>query len=378
MEKPFRLGVIGGGLNSAVGHVHRIAATMDDRWKFVSGCFSTDLTENRRTAEVWGVSPDRCYKDWIDLCEKEQGHVDALLVLTPTPTHAQIVTNALSCGFNVICEKALAANSKEAREILAATQKFGSYLAVTYNYSGYPMIRELKSKVSSGEFGEVIQIHIEMPQEGFIRRTLDGQAITPQDWRLNDGSVPTISLDLGVHLHQLVKFLTNSKPIELVAAEESLGAFSEVIDNVNCIARYSNGLVCQFWQSKAALGERNGLRIRLFGTHGSAEWLQMEPETMRVCDRFGHISIIDRATPESAVSSENRYTRFKAGHPAGFIEAFANYYVDIADALDCFLKNGTQKSPYVSGPKTALEGLFMLEAMSRSAKHKRWESITTD
>ena len=246
---------------------------------------------------------------------------------------------------------------------------------MTYNYTGYPMVRELRKLLTEGRLGRVQQIHIEMPQESYLRRDSEGGPIEPQQWRLRDQEVPMVSLDLGVHVHHLIDFLSGEKPQELVALQSSLGSFEQVVDNTMCIARYSNQLVGNIWFSKAALGHRNGLRVRVFGEEASAEWYQMEPEFLVYHDNQGRKTVVDRASPDADVSSRLRYNRFKAGHPSGFLEAFANLYWDIADALEVFQETGKQDSEFVFTVENALQGLSMFEAIARSSKDKSWQTV---
>ena len=370
-----QLGFIGGSLQSAVGTTHKIACQMDSRWELVSACFSIDPESNSSTAEAWGVSSDRLYDSWNELLIAERGVLDAIVVLTPTPSHAEIVVLALELGFAVICEKAMAVSSKEAKQISDAVKKNKGFLAVTYNYTGYPMIRELQSLIKRGELGVINQIHIEMPQEGFLRVGKDGEKTVPQAWRLHDDSVPTLSLDLGVHLHHMIDFLCGQKPIELVAVNNCFGHFDGVVDNTMCIARYTGNLDCQIWFGKTALGKTNGLRVRIYGEAGSAEWVQMNPEILELNDAKGRKVIIERSSVDVKVTDQLRYNRFKAGHPAGFLEAFANYYYDVADSLIEFKANGKHTVPWVIGADQAYEGLLMLEAIADSVEYKSWVKV---
>jgi predicted dehydrogenase len=373
-----QIGFIGGGINSAVGHTHKIAAEMDGRWKLAAGAFSRDSDVNHETAKLWGVDSTHAYTCWRDLLAQEKDRLDAVAILTPTPLHTEMVVEALNQGYPVICEKSLATSSAEVGKIKRSLQQNRGFLAVTYNYSGYPMLRELKRLILSGMLGKVEQIHAEMPQEGFLRLNKLGQPNTPQAWRLKDTGLPTLSLDLGVHLHHMIHFLTDKKPIEVVAHQNSLGLFRHVIDNVICIARYTDDLVCSIWYGKAALGHRNGLKIRVFGDKGAAEWYQMEPELLHLADNQGRQSLIDRSSIEAGVANQSRYGRFKVGHPSGFIEAFANYYVDMADSLESYLDSDTSVNPYVYGAEIAEEGLLMLEAVSKSVIQKQWVSLKAD
>lgn len=372
---PLKLGFLGGALNSAVGSTHKIASQMDGRWELLSGCFSTDDEWNQKTAQAWGINPGRVYDTWQDFLIGEKGQLDAVVVLTPTPTHSEISRALLEHDYSVICEKAIAESSCECKRISNTLDKCKGYMAVTYNYTGYPMLRELQNKIQRGKLGQLNQILIEMPQQGYAIVSKDGSIPSPQPWRLQDYDIPTLSLDLGVHLHHMIDFLSGEKPLELMAINNTFGHFEGIVDNTFCIARYTGNLDCQIWFGKSALGNTNGLRVRVFGTKGSAQWFQMEPEILELHNNKGNKTILERSSTEIQVADELRYNRFKAGHPAGFIEAFANYYYDLADSLINFRKNGDRKSPWISDIDLAHEGLLMLEAMSRSALKKSWQEI---
>lgn len=369
--EPLRIAFIGGAINSAVGYTHFNASRLDGHFRVEAGCFSRNAKHNELTAQTYGVAADRIYDNWQQLFDAEKSNLDAVVILTPTPSHAEIAVAALAAGYPVICEKALGTSSEECRLIDAAVSQNNGYLAVTYNYSGYPMVRELQTMISEGRFGKIQQIHIEMPQEGFLRL-----GANPQDWRRNDALVPTVSLDLGVHIHHLVDFLTGgNKPQKVVGDQSSYGQFNGLIDNVYCLAQYQDELRVQAWWGKTALGQRNGLRIRVFGSVASAEWYQMQPEDLRWADNDGHYYVLDRGSSEAKTAQEPRYNRFKAGHPSGFIEAFANLYADIADDLRSFKKSKTRSNKYVHGTVVAEEGIRFLEKVSESAQVGSWINI---
>jgi len=232
--------------------------------------------------------------------------------------------------------------------------------------------------IRDGRLGRVEQIHIEMPQEGFARLDRNGNPMVPQQWRLSDGVVPTISLDLGVHVHHLVDFLTGVKPREVVATQTSLGRFRQVIDNTMALVSYRDGMEGHFWFSKAALGHRNGLRVRVYGEEGAAEWFQMDPEILHFSDNLGQQRRIDRASPDVKLAHLERYNRFKSGHPAGFLEAFANLYADIAQRMGKAIGCEADNEDYVFTARQAREGLILLEAIDRSARERRWITINME
>ena len=371
---PLRIAFIGGAINSAVGYSHFVASTMDRRWDVVAGCFSTHEQDNRETASSYGIPAERLHTNWQDLVAAERGRIDAVAILTPIPAHFDMVAGCMRAGIPVICEKALAGTPDEARELLRLRDELKAFLAVTYNYTGYPMLRELAQRVRSGKLGRVLHFQAEMPQEGFVRTDANGNRPSPQPWRLSDGAVPTLHLDLGTHLHQIMHYLTGERPLDLVADQNHYGWFDGVVDNSSCLARYSGDIQGQFWFSKSALGHRNGLRIRIYGDEASAEWYQLAPEELVVSHRDGRREILDRAGA-CEVTNARRYNRFKAGHPAGFLEAFANLYADLADCLRQYRATGGWRSSEVFGAELALEGLHFLDAMVRSTQSRGWVAV---
>ena len=376
-ESVLKVAFVGGAYDSAVGRAHRTAISMDQRFDLVAGCFSRNSDKNEDSAKQYGVDHKRLYRDLASLLKAESDSLDAIVVLTPQDQHAAQVEECIIKGVPVICEKALARTSLEALKIENFLIEKKGLLTVTYNYTGYPMIRELRHMISTGFLGRIQQIQIEMPQEGFARVTAEGAPILPQEWRLRDGEIPTLSLDLGVHLHMMVKFLIGAKPEEVVAIASSRGNFPEIIDNIQCLARYSDEVDCGIWYSKTALGYRNGLSLRIFGSKGSAEWIQANPEYINYANNVGVRYVLDRASSGIQIANQPRYQRFKAGHPAGFLEAFANYYVDIAEALHKYNDSGNiYFGDYVFGVKESIEGLEMLEAITRSSQSRKWEVVS--
>ncbi len=371
-----KIAFLGGAINSAVGSAHYSAIRLVNQFELVAGCFSLDKEFNQRTAEQYHVGLNRIYNNIDELIEKEKNNLNAIVVLTPTDQHAEHVIKFIRNNIPVICEKALACTISEAENIKRELEKNKGYLSVIYNYLGYPVFRELRYLILNGNLGKIHHIQIEMPQEGFDRVDTDGNPIVPQTWRLHDGIIPTISLDLGVHLHIMIKYLTGEKPLGVTALSKSFGNFQTVKDDISCIIEYSNDIVCNMWYSKIAIGNRNGLKLRIYGEQGSAEWLQEDPEHLKLADNRGKRWTLDRGSNDAKVCNQPRYSRFKAGHPAGFIEAFANYYTDIAGSLQSYNQN---KTAYLNddcfGITEALEGLHLLDTITRASSSKTWEEI---
>ncbi len=370
-KRVLKLGFIGGSIESAVGNTHKIASQMDSRFSLEAGCFSRFDEVNKNSAKEWGVDKKRVYKDYKEMLKNEKGRLDVVAILTPTPMHHDMVIDALSYGYAVICEKSLAMTSCEGESICMALEKSNGFLAVTHNYTGYPMVREIKDIISRGTIGDIFQIKIEMPQESFIRVDKDSEKTLPQPWRLKDGKIPSISLDLGAHIHHLIYFFSGKNPIEVVGEQNSFGYFKDVVDDVVSFLRYPNGLRSQVWYSKSALGDRNGLKVRIYGDKGSIYWYQMQPEEIKLYRADGSSTIIDRASDVN-IADESRYNRFKAGHPAGFIEAFANLYFDFADTFIEYEESGRYDMDWIYSPKQATKGLYISEAIKRSSDEGRW------
>jgi len=359
--KKYKLGFIGGGLGSIAGNPHYIAARMDNRFDIAGGVFSSNMKTSKLTAELRNAIPFTEPDEMI-----EQLKPDAVVVLTPTPMHFDNISMLLDKNIPVICEKPLVASVEEALEL---KNKLGdNFLVVTNNYSGYPMLRELKARIECGDLGDIINIRLQMPQETFMRPPKNIKY--PQPWRLKDGLIPMICLDLGVHLHHLMFFLTSKKPVRIMAEFNSFSKYP-VVDDVNIWLEFEDSSKSSMWMSKAALGHRNGMAIEVFGSKCSASWIQMSPEFLNLSYFDGRKIVLDRGG-DCIVANEARYARMTTGHPAGFIEAFSNLYYDIADCLDSYRQTGAFHNPFVFGLEHALEGLKIFQTAGEAHNAPNW------
>jgi predicted dehydrogenase len=371
---PLSLGFIGGGLSSAVGMTHYSACRLDGIWELSAGSFSRNKKVNKETGCQWHIEDNRLYDNWQELVENEKARLDAITILTHTPSHAEIIDYVLERNVPIICEKSITMDINETDRLSEQFDAKKHFLAAIFNYTGYPLIRELRARIEAGEFGKIQQVHIEMPQEGLIRPpAIAGKAAPPQNWRLKDGRIPTICLDLGVHMHHMITFLTNEEPRETFAEFGNYSSYRGLIDYVHMLLRFESDMKGSLWMTKTALGYRNGLTVRVCGEKAGASWYQMEPEELQISYLDGRKETVDRGC-KCHVAGELRYTRFKAGHPAGFIEAFANLYADIAEALREFREKGRWDNPYVYGFEGAVKGLKLFEAAVKSYKQQKWIS----
>lgn len=372
MTKFLSIGFIGGGVDSAIGLTHYMASKLDNNFKVVAGAFSRVRDANVDSGVLYGIDPLRVYDNWRNMLKDELGRLDAVVILTPIPDHAEMVIECLLSGYAVICEKALSDSPQRIKEIINLISEKNGFLTVTYNYTGFPMVGEMREIILSGKLGEISHFQIEMPQEGYIRLN-KGQLPSPQKWRLIDGTIPTVYLDLGVHMHHLIYFLIHKRPIEVVGLHSSYGNF-DVIDNVSCLAKYEDDVTGQFWFGKTSAGSRNGLKVRVFGSKGSCEWYLGNFESLTLCDLEGGKIILDNGS-DVTFANQKKFLRFKPGHPAGYIEAFANTYSNIAKQLNEFRAGGPMSAEVIFNLECSLDGINFLEAIASSVQNKKWVKV---
>lgn len=344
---------------------------MDGLFRLDSGCFSRDEETNHLTAEGWGVARDRTYVDVFEMLDGERDRLDAVVVLTPVHAHASIIAACLELGYPVISEKPLSGSVSDCQLVADALVRYPRFFALTMNYTGYPMVRELRARIDRGDLGRVTAVRLTMQQEGFVRRGEDGRPVRPQAWRLIDGEIPTVSLDLGTHVIHLLRFITGCSPTRVISRMGSLGSFPEVVDDVDVLMETDRGPHVHAWWGKSAMGYSNGLSVEVFGDAGSARWVQMDPEFLSLRGTDGVEHRMHRGSRGCVVASDPRYNRFKAGHPDGFLEAFANCYTDIATAM----RAGEDESPYVFGVSDGFSAVVALDAITRAARSPNWTSI---
>lgn len=363
MNKPIKVAMIGGGVNSAVGRVHEIAMKMDNEFDLVAGCFSRNAEFNAESGRQYNVPAHKLYPSAEALIDAVADEVDAVVIATPIKSHAQYIHLALDHNLRVISDKPLLANVQECKELLTRVKPDNTRVFSIFNYTGYPAVREMKRRVESGAIGSVFKVMVEMPQDSYMRLSNQNKTQAIQAWRLEDGDISCVSLDLFVHLHSLVNFVCGNTPLAVSAWQRAITNVAPgLIDEVDAVIQYSNNLMVNAWYGKAVLGYRNGLRIRVFGTKGSLQWHQEQPELIEAADEAGNRMLLDRISTDCTITAQPRYNRFKAGHPSGFIEAFANYYADIAQAM-----RDEKLNAYTLSTGVAAEGLTLSQAIAQAS-----------
>lgn len=330
-----KLGIVGGGVNSAVGAAHVAAMRMTGKFELVAGMFSRTPEINIDSAEKYGCEMTAIPEVLLDLF-----NIDRVVIVTPTINHFDHVAMCTGAKLPVLCEKALGTNATETANIVVRVNKLNTPLSIVFNYAFYPAVQKLRELILDGEIGTITHIHAEMPQSGYL-------VAKPQDWRLSDMG---IYLDLGTHLHHLIWFLSGASPVAVQAVERRLSDIG-VVDYVSSLVRYPD-FDAHLWFSKCSAGHTNGLRIRVYGTNGSAEWYQREPDVLRLASA---------EMTNAPILMEVQNPRFKLGHPTGFVEALANVYDAWAD---------NPSHPDLS-PSVAHDGLVLMEAMRRAAMEEK-------
>lgn len=362
--------MLGGGPGSLIGPVHRMAAQLDDRFALVAGVFSRDREASLARAREWGIDPTRVYADIDELLAQEAAREDgivALAITTPNHTHAEIACKALAAGVHVICDKPMTATLAEAEELAAAAAQSGALFALTHTYTGYPMVREARERVLGGAIGAVRKILVDYSQ-GWLSEE-PGEDNRQAAWRTDPalaGAGGCIG-DIGVHAFQIAEWISGLRAERLTACLSRIVPGRTLDDDANVMLRMEGNVPAIVSSTQIAAGERNNLRLRIFGETGSIEWSHEAPDTLRILRDEGDTLLYagGATTSERALAS----TRIPGGHPEGFIEAFANLYADVADAIG---GGDDAARTRLIGAEEGLRSLQFISAAVASSDNGRW------
>lgn len=338
-RKPFRrirLGMVGGGRDAFIGGVHRIAARLDDRFTLMAGALSSDPVRARESGADLGLDPKRCYDDYRKMAQREarlaEG-IEAVAVVTPNHLHAPVAKEFLRSGIHVICDKPLTGTLREARGLAAAARKSSARLIVTYNYSAYPMIRQARAMIRDGALGALRIVRAEYAQD-WLAAPLEREGQKQASWRTDparSGGGGAIG-DIGTHAFQLIGFVTGLRVARLSADLDSFVPGRTVDDNAHIRLDFAEGARGTIWASQVAVGCENGLSLRIFGEKGALSWSQEEPNRL-VHAPLGEAPRLVTRGGAGAGAEAAAVTRVPAGHPEGYLEAFATLYREAADAI---------------------------------------------
>jgi predicted dehydrogenase len=363
--------MVGGGEGAFIGAVHRIAARLDDRYELVAGALSAAPDRAMRSAAAIGLASDRSYPDFQTMARAEAARsdgIEAVAIVTPNHMHAPVAEAFLAAGIHVICDKPLTTTLEQALRLRDTVRARGLVFAVTYNYSGHPLVRHARAMVAAGELGGIRVVQVEYPQD-WLSGPLESTGQKQADWRTDparSGAGGCVG-DIGTHAFQLAHFVSGLMPVQILAELTTFVPGRRLDDNVQILLRYANGARGALWASQVAPGQDNGLRLRVFGEKGALEWRQEEPNKL-IWSPLGEAPrLIGRGTAAMNASGQ-RVNRIPAGHPEGYLEAFATIYSEVAATIVA-RRNGAAVDPAVTFPsiEDGVAGVALVDAAVRSS-----------
>ena len=368
-DRRIRLGMVGGGEGAFIGAVHRIAARLDDHYELLAGALSSTPEKALRSAQALGLA--RAYPDYRTMAREEAARpdgIEAVSIVTPNDQHAPAAEAFLQAGIHVICDKPVTTTLAEARHLRELARSRGLVLAVTYNYSGYPMVRHARRLVRDGALGTLRVVQVEYAQD-WLTEPLESTGQKQAAWRTDParaGAGGCIG-DIGTHAYQLAAFVSGLRTQSLCAELSTFVPGRALDDNVQVMLRFDGGARGMLWASQVAPGNENGLRLRLYGDKGGLEWRQEHPNQLHWSPFGQPTQIVSRGTG-AANADAARVTRLPSGHPEGYLEGFATVYAEIAQALRA-ARDGSAVAADVVFPTIddGVHGMAFIEAAVRSS-----------
>ena len=378
MEK-IKLGMVGGGEGAFIGEVHRIAARMDERFQLCAGALCSDPERSLKSALDLGLPEDRSYSDYKEMAISESQRDDGInfvSIVTPNHLHHPIAKAFLEVGINVICDKPMTMNSEEAQELIDISESSDLIFAVTYNYSGYPLIREAREIIKKGEVGSRRIKKVEYIQD-WLTEPIENTGQKQASWRVDpkkSGIGGSIG-DIGTHAFHLAHFVTQQLPNKISADLSCFVEGRELDDNAHILMRYESGAKGMIWSSQVAPGNENNLKIQIYGEKGGLIWQQENPNEL-ILNLLNQPS--RRLTRGSSFVGDQsaRLTRIPAGHPEGYLEGFANIYREVADEFSAKI-SGKPISKDILYP-TSKEGLYGVSFIEAAIESNSKDSVWTD
>ncbi len=377
MNRKLRMGMVGGGRGAFIGSTHRMAAQMDGLIELVCGAFSSDPKRSKLSGKDFFLPANRVYGSYKEMFEKENqlpegDRMDFVSIVTPNHLHYPVAMAALDAGFHVVCDKPMTMTVKEAKDLEKKVKQTKKLFCLTHNYTGYPMIKEARDMVKSGQIGKIRKVVAEYPQ-GWLAANIEKDGNKQAGWRTDPkqaGSTCCMG-DIGSHAENLAEYVTGLQIEELCAELTTFVPGRQLEDDGNVLVRFNNGARGIIWASQIATGEENQLNIRVYGEKGSLEWHQEEPNSLivRWLDKPKEI----RRTGVGIGKISAGATRLPAGHPEGYLEAFAVLYKNFANALAALLDGKKVEESSCDYPQVSdgVRGMQFLEAVVRSNKAKQ-------
>ncbi|MEY2905420.1 MAG: hypothetical protein RJA52_1436 [Bacteroidota bacterium] len=383
MSRKIRMGMVGGGRGAFIGGVHRMAAALDGQIEFVCGAFSSDPEKSKLSGQDFFIPSDRVYGSYQEMIEKESQlpeniRMDFISIVTPNHMHYGPAKMALENGFHVVCDKPVSFNLQEALELESLVKRTGLMFALTHNYTGYPMVKQARAMIRDGKLGNIRKIVVEYPQ-GWLATRIEESDQKQAAWRTDpsrSGAAGAMG-DIGTHAENLAEYISGLQITQVCADLTAFVPGRRLDDDGNILLRFEKGAKGVLHASQISVGEENALNIRVYGEKGGIEWHQMEPNTLKVKWMDQPVQLF-RTGVGSLYPEATAHTRIPAGHPEGYLEAFANIYRNFAHCLQSKL-DGKEPNPLHQDFPSIHDGVrgmrFIEKVVESSASNEKWLSF---
>jgi predicted dehydrogenase len=378
--RKLRMGMIGGGPGAFIGAVHRIAANIDGEIELVCGAFSSDPEKSKQAGEMLNLSPTRIYGSYKEMIRRETElpateRMDFVSIVTPNHVHFDPAKLALENGFHVVLDKPMTFDLVEAKKLQAIAKKGQLFFCLTHTYTGYPMVKEARQQVLSGKFGKIRKIYVEYPQ-GWLSTFLESGDQKQAAWRTDPSKsgIAGCMGDIGTHAFNLAEYVSGLKTIKLCADINIVVEGRKLDDDGAVLLKYDNGATGVLFASQIAAGEENNVKVRVFGEKGGIEWKQ-EDENSLVVKWLDKPKEIWRTGTGYVSSYASHNSRTPAGHPEGYLEAFANLYRNFALCVKAQLAGQAPKPEWLDFPgiEDGVRGMAFIENVIKSGKSdQKW------
>lgn len=383
MNRKLRMGMVGGGKDAFIGAIHRLAANMDGLIELCCGALSINPEIAVASGEALFLPKDRTYTTFEEMIKAEAAlpadkRMDFVTIVTPNFAHFAPAKMALEHGFHVVIEKPITFSLEEAKELKQILDKTGLTLCLTHTYSGYPLVKQIKAMIKDDQLGKIRKVWVEYPQ-GWLSKLSEREGNAQAAWRTDPKKSGKSSVmgDIGTHAAHLAEYVTGSKITDICAELNTMVEGRVLDDDGAVMLKFDNGAKGVLMASQVAAGEENGIRIRVYGEHGGVEWYQHEPNTLLV-------KWLDKPTQIYRAGGNNGHylspmaihnCRTPAGHPEGYLEAFANIYRNFAITLGCKMDGKTPTDEMLDFPgiEDGLRGMaFIDNVVASSQSDKKW------
>lgn len=383
MSKKLKYGMVGGSLDAFIGEVHRKAAALDSKFSLVTGAFSSSPEKSKKTGETLGLDPNRVYGSYKEMIEKESElpedeRIDVVSIVTPNHVHFDPAKLALENGFHVIMDKPITFNTQEAKDLKEIVDSTGLVLALTHTYTGYPMVKEAKEYVRKGKLGNLRKVYVEYPQ-GWLSMPLEEEGNKQASWRTDperSGAGGAIG-DIGTHAANLAEYVTGLNITHICADISAKVPGRKLDDDAAALLKFENETTGVLMVSQIAAGEENDIKVRVYGEKAGLEWKQSDQNTLLFKPLDGPAQIIRAGTGYlSDLAQAN--TRTPAGHPEGYLEAFANIYVAFHKAVTDHQSGEFKSADDYDFPDVVdgIRGMVFVDTMIESSKSEsKWTPI---